>query len=208
MEIVIVVCLMMVVILLLSEKIVIRKIVYKKEEGTVLVDELPDIMGKPKIREFKFITEIPKKKEADEAEFDPADLDIEYDENENTGIQIPNEELERIFTNKPDLADEQEDWNQFGEPDEDFAMGVTFEEINSAGTMLKKKKLEPSEKKTVKEFVRKIQGTDLYNLLENSIEDASRKIAELLDNSLSNERSEPSLYKNQDIEDFDIEAFL
>ncbi len=36
-------------------------------------------------------------------------------------------------------------------------------------------------------IVRELEGTELFNLLENSFEGASRKIAELLDGTLSSE---------------------
>ena len=75
--------------------------------------------------------------------------------------------------------------------------------------MLQKEKLEPSQRETMADIVQKIQGTELFSLLENSIEGASRKIAELLDGSLSYESEEGSstLQKN-DLNDFDIGEFV
>jgi hypothetical protein len=69
--------------------------------------------------------------------------------------------------------------------------------------------LEPSQKETAVTVVQKIQGTELFSLLENSMESASRKIAELLDGSLSPETDAGSsnLRKN-DLEDFDIGEFV
>ncbi|WP_444660086.1 hypothetical protein [Flavobacterium columnare] len=57
--------------------------------------------------------------------------------------------------------------------------------------------------------VQKVQGTELFSLLENSIEGSSRKIAELLDSTLSSEtETGSSTFRNNDLEDFDIGAFV
>ena len=72
--------------------------------------------------------------------------------------------------------------------------------------MLHKEKLEPAQKETAATIVQKIQGTELFDLLESSVKDASRKIAELLDSTLTTdtEDNSPNLRKD----DFDIEEFL
>ncbi|MNR53858.1 hypothetical protein D3C85_1739400 [compost metagenome] len=75
--------------------------------------------------------------------------------------------------------------------------------------LLQKDKLEPSQKETAVAIVHKIQGTELFSLLENSMESASRKIAELLDGSLSSEtNSSSSIMRKNDLEDFDIGEFV
>ena len=57
--------------------------------------------------------------------------------------------------------------------------------------------------------VQKVQGTELFSLLENSIEDASRKIAKLVDSTLSSEtQAGSSFLRNNDLRDFDIGAFV
>jgi hypothetical protein len=137
-------------------------------------------------------------------------FDIEIDE-VDVDIQIPQEELDEVFGNMPDFEEEEEEWNRYGISgrNDGFAQGVTFEELSSAGMLLQKNKLEPSQKETVVAIVQKIQGTELFSLLENSIESASRKIAELLDGSLSSEMdaSSSTLRKN-DLENFDIGEFV
>ncbi|MNE84725.1 hypothetical protein D3C80_1816600 [compost metagenome] len=75
--------------------------------------------------------------------------------------------------------------------------------------LLQKEKLHPSQKETAVAIVQKIQGTELFSLLENSIESASRKIAELLDGSLSSETDAGSSnLRNNDLNDFDIGEFV
>jgi len=146
-----------------------------------------------------------------EPEINPTNLDIEYDENEDVGIQVPQEELDEVFSNMPDFEEEEEEWNRYGTSggDDGFAQGVTFEELNSVGVLLQKEKLETGQKETTVAIVQRLQGTELFSLLENSIEGASRKIAELLDSTLSTETEAGSsnLRKN-DFENFDIGEFV
>ena len=148
-----------------------------------------------------------------EPEVDVDNLDIEYDENENVGIQIPQEELDKVFSNNvPDLAEEEEDLNRYrtSGSDDGFAQGVTFEELNNVGVLLQKETLEPAQKETAIDIVQRLQGTELFALLESSMQGASRKIAELLDSTLSSsdtETSSSNLRKN-DLSDFDIADFI
>ena len=137
-------------------------------------------------------------------------FDIEIDE-VDVDIQIPQEELDEVFGNMPDFEEEEEEWNRYGISGGDygFAQGVTFEELSSVGMLLQKDKLEPSQKETAVAIVQKIQGTELFSLLENSIESASRKIAELLDSSLSSDSDVgSSTLRKNDLEDFDIGEFV
>ena len=75
--------------------------------------------------------------------------------------------------------------------------------------LLQKENLEPSQKKTAVALIQKIQGTELFSLLENSMESASRKIAELLDSTLSSETEDgSSTLRKNDLGDFDIGEFV
>ncbi|MCL1672916.1 MULTISPECIES: conjugal transfer protein TraD [Bacteroidota] len=211
MEIVIVICLLIVIVLLLQDKIVIHKRSKQEPPQKKANPNLPDIMGQPKPIERLSVPNTANERQIQEPEINPANLDIEYDENESVGIQIPQEELDEVFRNIPDLEEEEEEWNRYGISggDDGFAQGVTFEELSSVGVLLQKEELEPAQKETAIAIVQKIQGTELFSLLENSMEDASRRIAELLDSTLSSETEDSSstLRKN-DLSDFDIGEFL
>ena len=75
--------------------------------------------------------------------------------------------------------------------------------------MLQKENLEQSQKETAVDIVQRLQGTELFSLLENSIEGSSRKIAELLDSTLSTEtEAGSSTLRKSDLGDFDIGEFL
>ena len=211
MEIVIVICLLIVIFLLVQDKIIINKKSKQKPTQEKINPNLPDIMGLPKPVRSLSMPNTANERQIEEDEINPDNLDIEYDENENVGIQIPQEELDEVFRNTPDLDEEEEEWNRYeiSGGDDGFAQGVTFEELSSVGMLLQKEELEPAQKETAIAIVQKIQGTELFNLLENSMEDASRKIAELLDSTLSSEtEAGSSNLRKSDLSDFDIGEFV
>jgi hypothetical protein len=212
METVIVICLLIVIVLLLQDKIVIKKSLKQQQTKQEKINpNLPDIMGQPKPVRSLSVPNNATKSQIEETAVNPDNFDIEYDENENVGVQIPQEELDEVFSNMPDFEQEEEEWNRYGisGTDDGFAQGVTFEELSSVGMLLQKDKLEPSQQETAIALVQKIHGTELFSLLENSIESASRKIAELLDGSLSSEKySDSSYLRNIDLNEFDIGEYV
>lgn len=212
METVIVICLLIVIVLLMQDKIVIQNRLRQQQPKKEKVNpNLPDIMGQPKpVRSLSALNNA-NQSQIEETEVDPDNFEIEYDENENVGVQIPQEELDEVFSNMPDFEQEEEEWNRYGisGADDGFAQGVTFEELSSVGMLLQKDKLEPSQQETAIALVQKIQGTELFSLLENSIESASRKIAKLLDGSLSSEKDSRSSYlRNINLNEFDIWEYV
>ena len=211
MEIVIVICLLIVIALLVQDKIVIKKSSERKPIQEKNNPKLPDIMGQPRLKRSLSVPNNATESQVEELELNPDNFDIEYDENENVGIQIPQEELDEVFSNMPDFGEEEEEWNRYelSDGDNGFAQGVTFEELSSVGILLQKEKLEQSQKETAIAIVQKIQGTELFSLLENSMEGASRKIAELLDSTLSSEtEAGSSTLRKNDLGDFDIREFV
>jgi hypothetical protein len=210
METIIVICLLIIIVLLVQDKIVAKKR-EKKPTGKKSNPKLPDIMGQPRPVRSLSVPNTANERQTQEPEINPDNLDIEYDENEKVGIQIPQEELDEVFRNMSDFEDEEEEWNRDGisSGDNGFAQGVTFEELSSVGMLLQKEMLEPSQKKTAIAIVQKIQGTELFSLLENSMEGTSRKIAELLDSTFSSEtETGSSTLRNNNLEEFDIGEFV
>ncbi|WP_240453366.1 MULTISPECIES: conjugal transfer protein TraD [unclassified Flavobacterium] len=167
-------------------------------------------MGKPKlqpIRKPSQVESIPEK-----PPIDPNDLEIEYDENETLYHPISKKEQDKEGTNVIDLEEEEEEWYQhhLSTVDPGFAQGVTFEELGMVSTFLQNDALKKGQEDEVISIVHKIQGTELFDLLENSIENVSTKIAQLLDNTLASEpiNSSPTKQENIPLSDFDIEEFL
>ena len=211
MEIVIVICLLIVIVLLLQDKIVIKKRLKQEPPQKKVNPNLPDIMGQPKPVRSLSVPNTANESQITEQEINPDNLDIEYDENENVGIQIPQEELDEVFRNMPDLEEEEEEWNRYGISggNDSLAQGVTYDELSSVGALLQKENLEQTQKETAIAIVQRLQGTELFSLLENSIEGASRKIAELLDSTLSSEtEAGSSTLRKSDLSDFDIGEFV
>jgi hypothetical protein len=211
MEIVIVICLLIVIALLVQDKIVIKKRSEQKQKQEKVNPNLPNIMGQPKPVRSLSVPNSANESQIMEQEINPDNLDIEYDENENVGIQVPQEELDEVFSNIPDWEEEEEEWNRYGisSGDNSLAQGVTYDELSSIGALLQKENLEQSQKETAVAIVQRLQGTELFSLLENSIEGASRKIAELLDSTLSSEaEASSSTLRKSDLGDFDIGEFV
>ncbi|GAA6765705.1 hypothetical protein AAFH68_16430 [Flavobacterium sp. CGRL1] len=209
MESLILVCLLIIIVLLLHDKIIADRSKAPKRTLEKLNADLPDIMGQPKLLKRLLVpgsTNESQKKDS-KKETDNFDFEIEKD----NSIQIPYERQEDVLKSIPDLEQEEEDWKRYGisDGDDGFAQGVTFEELSSVLMLLKNDKVEPYQKETAVGTVRKIEGTELFALLENSMESTSRKIAELLDGKLSYENPDGSsnLLKN-DLSDFDIGEFV
>ena len=210
METVIVICLLIIIALLVQDKIIIKKRTEQKPTQEKPNPNLPDIMGQPKPMRSLSVPKRAIESQSKKQKKEMDNFDIEIDE-VDVDIQIPQEELDEVFGNMPDFEEEEEEWNRYGISGGDygFAQGVTFEELSSVGMLLQKEKLEPSQKETAVAIVQKIQGTELFTLLENSMESASRKIAELLDGSLSPETDAgSSTLRKNDLSDFDIGEFV
>ncbi len=160
MEIVIVICLLIVIVLLLQDKIVIHKRSKQEPSQKKVNPNLPDIMGQPKPVERLSVPNTANERQIEEPEINPANLDIEYDENENVGIQIRKEELDEVFRNMPDLEEEEEEWNRYGISggDNSLAQGVTFEELSSVGVLLQKEEFGTSPKGNSGSHSSKITG--------------------------------------------------
>lgn len=210
MEILILLCLLIIIFLLLADKADLRKQRKGVNKEDKVIRHFPDIMGKPKpLRRQsmpKLASEYQSEKDVEKAD----NFEVEINEKE-VDIQIPQEELEDVFGEMPDLEEEEEEWNRQGQSggEDGLAQGVTFEELSTVGMLLQKENLVPSQKETAVAIVRKIDGTELFDLLESSMEGASQKIAQLLDRTLSNE-IEPgsSTLRKNDLQDFDIGEFL
>ncbi|MDV3876912.1 conjugal transfer protein TraD [Elizabethkingia anophelis] len=210
METVIVVCLLIIIVLILQDKVIIKWKSEQKKTQEKVNPNLPDIMGQPKPVRSQSVPNTATESQIAEPEINPANLVIEYDENEEVHIQIPQEELDEVFSNAPDLAEEEE-LNRYRASvgDDGFAQGVTFQELNSVGVLLQKEKLEPTQKETAIDIVQRLQGTELFALLESSMEGASQKIAELLDSTLTTDTKDSSSnLRKSDLGDFDIGEFL
>lgn len=110
---------------------------------------------------------LPLERQIQKPEINPANLDIEYDENENVGIQIPQEELDEVFRKIPDLEEEEEEWNRYGISggDDGFAQWSYLWRTGSVGVLLQKKNWNQPKKETAIAIVQKNIGTGIIQLI-------------------------------------------
>lgn len=210
MEIIIVICLLIVIVLLLKDKVVIHKPMSRQEKQKNKTFDLPDIIGLPKPAKRHTVPMNAAKRQIDKSENIPDNFEPETKESD-FAREIPQEELDEVFGGVPDLEEEEEEWNGYGDANSDngFATGVTFDELSTVGALLQQDVLEPALQQKAVNIVQRIQGTELFSLLENSMEGASRKIAALLDKSLpAGTDFSSSNLRNKDLEGFDIGEFV
>jgi hypothetical protein len=212
METLIVICLIIVIILLLKDKVVFNKTVRKEIKPEKKSSDLPDIMGLPKTVERQTLPMSATKSQSGERD---GIADNFGTETYRIGFGLENPQIEgepdEVFGSMSDFENEEDEWDEYGfeDSDNEFATGVTFDELTTVGAWLEQEVPEPALQQKAVDIVQRLQGTELFGLLENSMEGASRKIAELLDKSLSagTDFSSPDLRKS-DLEDFDIGEFV
>lgn len=199
MESLIIICLLAIILLLLHNKIIQKQVPFYKTEKQTGNKRQSNIMGEAKTS-FHSGTIASSERQENKLDFNPSNLDIEYDISENVNLLNPQEEPVG-FNSIPDFIEEEEEWKKYriiGE-DNSFAQGVTFEELSTVEMFVKQNSFTPSQKETAAAIIQKTYGTELYTLLENSMENASRQIALLLDNSFENEqKSGSSNVRNND----------
>ncbi|WP_185211637.1 conjugal transfer protein TraD [Sphingobacterium mizutaii] len=212
METLIVTCLIIVIILLLKDKVVINKTVRKETKLENQRPNLPDIMGLPKPVERQTLPISATKSQSGEGD---GIADNFGTETYGIGLGLENPQIEgepdEVFGSMSDFENEEDEWDEYGfeDSDNEFATGVTFDELTTVGAWLEQDAPEPALQQKAVDIVQRLQGTELLSLLESSMEGASRKIAKLLDKSLSagTDFSSPDLRKS-DLEDFDIGEFV
>jgi len=102
--------------------------------------------------------------------------------------------------------EEEEEWRYYSyiQDDQGFAQGVTFEELQSFHNFVKNEQSETTNNGQLLETAKKIQGTELFSLMQSSVEDASKKIAQLLDSTLDS----PNIKLDNAQNSFDINDYL
>lgn len=209
METIIIICLLVVIFLLIKDKAgnTEKLIITPESDGDKT--KLPSIMGKPK-KEIVHSDKV-QSLEVETKDSEKISENIQQKDTEeiNNPVQISNEALDKIFTPSIDLEEEEEEWKKFGVTVDgtNLAQGATFEELSEAGRLLKSGDLETAQKEAAVALVQKIHGTELFDLLENSVEGASKKIAELLDISFSDTSHFYPLNASK-LTEFDINEFI
>jgi len=167
------------------------------------------IIGKIKQEERQWLPTSTSQRQIVTADVRTHNFDSETKEQE---IDQPteNKSLGDILVKSFSLEEEEEDWQyeNISEIESGFATGVTFQELSTAGQLLQEEFLEPALEQQAVNIIQKIQGTELFSLLENSLEGANQRIADLLSQSTSNAVVNRSPNRQNDLDGFDIEKFI
>ncbi|WBV56503.1 hypothetical protein PFY10_20155 [Chryseobacterium daecheongense] len=120
-----------------------------------------------------------------------------------------NKNLDDILIKDNWGQEEEEEWKyQDSNIESGFATGVTFQELSIAGQLLQRKMLEPDLEQQAVAIIQQIHGTELFDLLENSLGEASKRISNLLSHSISNDVEGISSSYKDGVEGFDIGEFV
>jgi len=207
MEQLIMIVLLLIIILLLWDRKLIDQ--HPNEKSVEPQLPVPSIMGKTKIEERKPVPSDADQGQGESILLKANNFDSETKEEafENTASR---KELDEILVKNNDWEDEEEDWQYQDDSkiESGFATGVTFQELSTAGQLLQQDLLEPDLEQQAVNIIQKIQGTELFDLLENSLGGASKRVASLLSQSISNEDEEISFKHKDGADGFDIGNFL
>lgn len=205
----IIICLLVVAVALLVYVIVQGK----KGKNSVLQKEklmvgLPDIIGSAKDASNYSSPSITTQSKRESALSTTDNFDTR---NEGTPIvhKILHEAPEAAESTLPDWKEEEEEMGRYAAygTEDGFATGVTFDELATVGKLLERQELKVPEEKIAADIVSKIDGTELLELLESKISDASKKIALLLDIGISKQPATGSSLLQAD-ENFDIGDYV
>lgn len=207
MELIIVICLLIIIVLLVKEKIIIKKVV-KGDQQRPVNRPSPEIMGKPKPINRQVVPNVETKHQLRKPNAQQAHPATETQERIYSK-ELPPEEPNDVFDEGPDLEEEEEDLKESGclHDDDGFATGVTFEELGAVNKVLEQKASVLTKEREVVVILQKMQGTELYHLLENSMEGASKEIAALLDRHLPAGHSPSSAMHRDELDGFNISEF-
>lgn len=194
------------IVIILLEKKLSQKKTQKEKKHTQF--NLPSIIGDTKKEEIQSVQSYYDQRQS---ENNKMGVPIFESETNSQGLDNnnPEKKLDKILVRSEVWEGEEEDWldEMEIEVETGFATGVTFQELNIAEQLLHQELLEPVFQKQAVEIIKKIQGTELFTLLENSLDTASHRIALLLQQSeIENEAK--SLPKKEGVGGFDIEEFV
>lgn len=207
MEQLIIIGLLLIIILLLWDKKSINQ--HHQGKSAEAHPAVPSIMGETKKEDGKPVPSDVDQGQSESIVIKANNFDSETKEEviENTALK---RELDEILVKNNDWEDDEEDWQYQDDSkiESGFATGVTFQELSTAGQLLQQDVLEPDLEQQAVNIIKKIQGTELFDLLENSLGDASKRVANLLSQNISNEDEDIYSKCKDGADGFDIGAFV
>jgi len=203
-QLIIIFLLIIIMLILLDRKFSVN---IREKNRSDIIKNLPSIMGTTKQREGQTLPIGARERQDESALMAQNNFESETKEDEFESIgQFKN--LNDILV-KNDEVEENEDWiDENSSTESGFATGVTFQELSTAGQLLQQDMLDPDLEQQAVEIIQKIQGTELFDLLENSLGDASKRIAILLTESIPNGDKIISSKRSNSSDSFDIGEFV
>ena len=136
--------------------------------------------------------------------------------------EIPSEELDQVFGTEqtdeidlredPDPDEDEVDWQEeetklqahrtTADNENDFATGVSFDELQQVTNLIQKDDLQPDEQISITATAVKLAHTDLWEKIMKVLPDANEKIAKMLDTP------PPKVRTAEDWRSFDIRNFI
>lgn len=156
-----------------------KKIVPKNDDP---LPGVPDILGRPKSGGRSAVPKDAFEEDMPEGIIPMADFGT--GDKRDTIVPFPQAEPDTAII--PDWLEEEEELKGYSANAaygivEGMATGVSFDELATVGKLLGRGALQPAEADIAVSIATKIDGTELLQLLEEAVGDASKRIAMLLD---------------------------
>lgn len=207
METIILICLLIVIVLLLHEKFQSKSKSNQNQQMEESPENVYDLMGKSKpIERNSKPKERRESQSQEQADSKPNfEKEIGREDFKNQNLQ---EESEAFLEEVSDWEMEQESRYLESDFNNGSAAGVTFEELSTVNLLLQHEVPEANEKEKLVQVISKLEGTELFDLLQESIGGISEKISRLMDSVNSKVKSGSSTMQKEDLDDFNIEEFV
>ncbi|TLX26566.1 conjugal transfer protein TraD [Chryseobacterium indologenes] len=201
MEILLIICVAAIITLLVRARLRYNESINSREKHSCCNGQLPDIMGKSR----SFDVDNTVKSLYDNP---PKLPNVAMEDKHEYVIQEYGRVKPPLLENEPDWLEEEEELQKYVGIDGEYnlAQGVSFEELITIDTLIRKERSGQSQKGKAINVVKKIYGTELFTLLENSMKKSSHAIMELLDDNLLTTTPSSSL-ETKDVDLFDIKDF-
>lgn len=207
MEQLVIIGLLIIIVIILLEKKLSQKKAQEEKKHTQF--NLPSIIGDTKKEERQ---SVPSCADQSQSENNKMGVPIFESETNSQGFDNNNlkKNLDEILVRSDVWEGEEEDWfdEMKIEVESGFATGVTFQELNTVSQFFQQDVLDPDVENEAAYIIQKIQGTELFNLLEKSLGEASRRVDHLLSKNYQNDGTPISSNLHKGLDGFDIGEFV
>lgn len=207
MEQLVIIALLIIIVIILLEKRLSQEKTQEEKKQTQF--NSPSIIGDTKKEERQLVPSC-----ADQRQSENNKIEVPIFESETNrhglGNNSPKKDLDQILVRSEVWEEEEEDWvdEMEIEVESGFATGVTFQELNTVSQFFQQDVLDPDVENEAAYIIQKIQGTELFNLLEKSLGEASRRVDHLLSKNYQNDETPISSYLHKGLDGFDIGEFV